>query len=123
MEVKPNLIRHKGVKNSEARYHVNKHHDFITDNETIEGRKIIRNRDSIYIVYSYGVHYPMYVYDYETGKWLGNKDKNSRTTEQHKKHARPNEEIHAWYDTYTLQRIITHGWMKILTNRLEGATV
>lgn len=31
-----------------------------------------------YVVYSYGTHFPMFVYD--SGKWYGNKDRYSRST-------------------------------------------
>jgi hypothetical protein len=57
---------------------------------------------SLYSVYSYGYHFPMYIFDAEasvvdelgnvTGKgvWLGNSDKYSVTTTRHQNKCRPN---------------------------------
>ncbi len=36
-----------------------------------------------YTVYSYGNHYPMYVWDDLAQQWYGNRDKFSRTTTKH----------------------------------------
>jgi hypothetical protein len=45
----------------------------------------------LYVIYSYGSHFPMYVWD-ETAKiWLGNSDKYSRTTSTHQSKYRPSE--------------------------------
>ena len=41
---------------------------------------------SVYVVYSYGYHYPMLVYD---GQWYENEDRYSATTERHKSVLRP----------------------------------
>ena len=123
---KPNLVMHKGIANADVRKHVDKHHDFETNNKTIFGMKGVistprTSHQYHYVVYSYGHHYPMYVYDYEAGKWLGNNEKSSRTTERHKYHARPTEEIHEWYDTAMMKRIINNGYIQLITQRLEGA--
>lgn len=37
-----------------------------------------------YIVYSYGIHYPMYIYSNFSRHWFGNSDHYSLTTEKHK---------------------------------------
>ena len=36
-----------------------------------------------YVVYSYGAHWPLYIYDYNTQQWYGNSDKHSVTTSKH----------------------------------------
>lgn len=38
----------------------------------------------LYVVYHYGPHYPMWVYDFETDTWFENHDKFSSTTSRHK---------------------------------------
>jgi hypothetical protein len=43
----------------------------------------------LYIVYSYGDHFPIYVYDHAAGMWFGNDDKYSPTTSRHQTYARP----------------------------------
>ena len=36
-----------------------------------------------YIVFSYGIHWPLFVYDHNKGLWYGNKDEYSITTSKH----------------------------------------
>jgi hypothetical protein len=43
----------------------------------------------LYVVYSYGLHFPMYVYDYAADKWYENTDKYSSTTSKQQGQARP----------------------------------
>ena len=42
-----------------------------------------------YVVYSYGEHWPLFVWDKKLGKWLENTDKSSRTTSQHHGYTHP----------------------------------
>ncbi len=39
---------------------------------------------SLYIVYSYGYHFPLVMYDYTCERWYMNMDKDSRTTNKHR---------------------------------------
>lgn len=43
----------------------------------------------LYVVYSYGTHWPLYIYDVDTGVWFENTSSASRTTSRHRSHARP----------------------------------
>lgn len=43
----------------------------------------------IYVVYSYGTHFPMYIYLPHQDQWFGNSDKYSRTTSSHQSQANP----------------------------------
>lgn len=45
--------------------------------------------DDLYIVYSYGYHWPIYVYDKATGQWFGNESKYSVTTTRHLSDVKP----------------------------------
>jgi len=47
---------------------------------------------SLYIVYSYNTHYPMYIYDKGVDVWYENTTWWSKTTSKHKSQARPNVE-------------------------------
>lgn len=38
----------------------------------------------IYVVYSYGAHWPLFVYEKVGGTWMVNEDKRSTTTSKHK---------------------------------------
>lgn len=47
----------------------------------------------IYTVYSYGNHFPMYVYDFAMGMWYGHSKHYSNTTNRHQAMTRPSGEI------------------------------
>lgn len=85
--------------------------------------------DDLYVVYSYGDHFPLWIYDDSIGHWLENTSKYSQTTSTHKSRtnpyagmpyiALPNEEMKA---------VILHGgydqWITTITaRRLAGAAV
>ena len=61
---------------------------------------------NIYAVYSYGTHFPIYVYDKSYDVWFGNKKKYSKTTSKHQTQLHPNEEVSDWMSTQDLQKII-----------------
>ena len=71
-----------------------------------------------YTVYSYGYHFPMYVWDDQAQVWIGNKDKYSRTTSVHQTKARPRNVEH-WFDTNTVKRIAYVGLAKVVAKRME----
>lgn len=64
---------------------------FKTNNKTVYAEyKHNRNaNDDLYIVYSYGEHFPMYIYDSEVEMWFGNEDSYSPSTSKHQTLARP----------------------------------
>ncbi len=45
--------------------------------------------DKFYVVYSYGSHFPMFVYDEQLNQWFENSDKYSRTTSKQQSQLRP----------------------------------
>lgn len=58
---------------------------FTTSTETVFTKDI----GNLYVVYSYGEHFPMYVYDRFVQLWFANYDKYSPTTSKHQTMARP----------------------------------
>lgn len=44
-----------------------------------------------YVVYSYGAHFPIYVWVRQTNRWYANEDKYSRTTTNHQRIAHPSQ--------------------------------
>ena len=73
----------------------------------------------VYVIYSYGSHFPMYVYDETSQQWLGNTDKYSRTTSSHQSKYRPSE-VAKWFNTATLRDIVGLGYVGYITNRMEN---
>ena len=72
----------------------------------------------VYAIYSYGYHFPMYVYDEVSGQWLGNSSKYSRTTTSHQSKYRP-PEVAKWFDTGELKAIVDFGLIGYITKRME----
>ena len=61
-----------------------------------------------YVVYSYGKHFPMYVYDGISRRWFGNYDKYSQTTSKHMSQCRPTGDV-IYKTTAFLNNIIYDG--------------
>jgi len=75
----------KRVANADARRYVQNHEEFIGSNTYAEWRGPVMRRR--YVVYSYGEHWPLFVY--EDGKWYENADKYSPTTSKHRSQLHP----------------------------------
>ena len=45
--------------------------------------------NDMYTVYSYGYHFPLFVYDHQHDRWLENDDSYSPSTARHKSQLRP----------------------------------
>lgn len=84
-----------------------------------DGRHSHKTIGRVYVIYSYGHHFPMYVWDETASEWLGNKDKYSRTTSKHQSKYRPSE-VARWFDTTTLRNIVRKGLVGHITNRMES---
>lgn len=84
---------------------------WLTDDDT---------RHSWYVVYSYGTHFPMYIFDETMGVWAGNKDKYSPTTSRHQSACCP-PNIGYWFDTNIMKRIELHGLHGVIANRIGVA--
>ena len=78
---------------------------FTNNNETAFG---VLER-GVYVAYSYGYHFPMYVYDQKTQQWFGNSEKYSSTTTRHQGGARPRNVDITYTDTAMLKAIISAG--------------
>jgi hypothetical protein len=47
------------------------------------------NIGDLYVVYSYGTHWPLFIFDRLSGKWFENEDRYSTTTSKHRTQAHP----------------------------------
>ena len=64
------------VANKDAALYVNNRDEFTGSNTY--GEQVTRD---MYAVFSYGAHFPMYIYHF--GEWFGNSDKYSPSTSKH----------------------------------------
>lgn len=76
------------------------------------------NRFACYVVYSYGVHFPLYVWEAATDTWYGNMSKYSRSTTRHKSACDPYTVKH-WVGTAHLKGIIEFGAVEFLRLKIE----
>ena len=100
------------VSNNKARDYVNGYKEFQGSNMFSKWLDIGNGRmemKSLYVIYSYGSHFPMYVWDNVEKKWIGNKDKYSQSTTRHQSLGRPSGEIHVWLNTDEIKNVIYHG--------------
>lgn len=76
--------------------------------------------NGLYTVFSYGSHFPMYVYDADAG-WVGNESKYSTTTSKHQSKCRPNN-VRLWLYTEQMHEVLQHGsYTKYVVLRGEAA--
>jgi len=61
--------------------------EFQNNNRTVYS--IRYENAGIYAVYSYGNHWPLWVYDWNSNQWYENVDKYSVTTSRHASHTKP----------------------------------
>ena len=71
-----------------------------------------------YVVYSYGYHFPMYVWDSVARMWIGNKDKYSPSTSRQQSQARP-DHVSKWVDTNELISIADYGIVDNIINKVS----
>ncbi len=99
------------INNDEMREYVMSRREFYGSNT--RGQYIC----DLYVVYSYGEHFPMYIYDTRFDKWYGNGGKYSRSTSRHQSQARPAGVDIQWLGRSHMQSIVTHNGIAGLVAR------
>lgn len=67
----------------------------------------VERQNRLYVVYSYGLHYPLFAYDYKTDVWYENKTKSSRATSRHRNYGKPDNIPMVESTTDDIQRILS----------------
>ena len=96
------------VSNSKAREYVNKLEEFQGSNTMGKWVSYDEGMTKLYIVYSYGHHFPMYVYDDNEDTWVGNKDRYSQSTSRHQSLLKPSGGVDIWLDTDELKSLVSN---------------
>lgn len=65
--------------------------------------------DTLYVVYSYGDHFPLWIYDQNLDHWLENGDRYSKTTTTHKSRTNPYSENTIVLPNDHMKAVIRHG--------------
>jgi hypothetical protein len=79
-------------------------------------------RNEMYVVYSYGQHFPIYIFEPTTRRWFANEDKYSRTTTTHQSCAHPGTETYP-LSTHGMIRLINSGYDWLVSQRLTGGHI
>lgn len=82
-------------------------------NRVAGGRKM-------YIVYSWGEHWPMFIYDDESGVWYGTSTRRSQSTGTHTRKCEPNVTIR-WMRSENLQAIALRGIVGYVEHKIRAA--
>jgi hypothetical protein len=78
------------IANRDAYRYVCRHEEFKGSNLYAERWRLDdEGNEYVYTVYSYGEHFPLYVFDSRVECWYANADKYSRTTSRHQSQAHP----------------------------------
>ena len=108
------------VSNNKARQYVEKLEEFQGSNTFGKWHSWGEGASKLFVVYSYGHHFPMYVYDQVSNMWIGNKDKFSQSTTRHQSQLRPSS-IGLWVDTDDMQSIARDGILGYCINQASNS--
>ena len=103
------------IPNKNARDYVNSLEEFVGSNIWSHWHSWDEGMTKLYVVYSYGEHFPMYIYDDNEDVWVGNQDKYSRSTTRHQSQARPSSGVDVWLSTSEMKGLIAEGGLVGLT--------
>lgn len=86
---------------------------YVDELKTFQGSNTFaeEHTDKLYVVYSYGYHFPMYIYDKQAGMWVGNEESYSVSTSKHQNQCRPSESVECWLHTNEMKEFIRCGGM------------
>lgn len=105
------------IANHQARAHVQELKPFVANNIFAEFRRDENGNDK-YVVFSYGQHWPLFIFDYQTDEWYENKSKYGVTTSKHHSQTHPHQ---------TTIRLHVDDMIKVVdkgvTAIIEGVTV
>lgn len=118
------------IANRDAGNYTSRREEFTGSNlyaRWIKPRHAEGDGDGLYVVYSYGEHWPLYVYDDQAGRWYGNETKNSQSTGRHRSQAHPRwsgsfsyrNDVH-WVDVERMVDIAREGTARVVAAILEG---
>ena len=99
----PEIVKnnHKGIRTSNG-----KCSKYVNNRIVFNANNIFSEvKNNCYVVYSYGYHFPMYVF--RSGKWYANKDKYSITTSSQQTQSKP-DNIDVYVKTEVLKDIINN---------------
>jgi len=97
--------------------YIARHEAFTTNNDTVFGEwQSVSGGEPVYVVYSYGYHFPMYVYAED--QWFQSDAHYSSTTSRHMSYAYPGKTTVVTMEQ--LQYMIRRGYTVMVSELLRG---
>mgnify|MGYP006450206741 CR=1 FL=1 len=107
------------ITNSEISHHVAHLEPFSNKHDSV----FANDDDTKYVVYSYGDHFPMAMFDKDVGKWIVNEDKYSRTTSKHQSLVKQGiHHVDLWLTNDHMQLAVHKGYRKFIADHINFAT-
>lgn len=117
-------IRYTRINGRKASDYVTKRVPFTNSNKQLyghwEGAGVPYSEGSAmrYVVYSYGDHWPLFVWDDASQRWYGNSDRHSVTTSKHRTYAHPRLATGDTTNSDTTNSDNTIHWLPLMSIRL-----
>lgn len=99
----------------------NKCRPYVTERKQFQGSNLygIYPINDVYTVYSYGDHFPLFIYT--EGRWFENSDGYSSSTTRHKSHTRPTATTNTTLlPTDHMRHLASHGYQSLAKERVMG---
>lgn len=106
------------MRNSECGVEVMRKHDFTNCTGTLWSTTY-HNGGKRYCVFSYGPHFPLWVFVFDQEQWYGNRGKCSRTSTVHHNLTRPSGNI-KWLSREQMQTLANDGYHALGKMRVLG---
>lgn len=109
------VMAHKATVGS-CRQFVERRSAFHTNNKQLFG---YWTTSDVYAVFSYGQHWPLFVYEPKTSQWFANEDKYGITTSKHYTKAHPLVDV-TFLPCAGMKQLVAMGYTKLVEWRLLG---
>lgn len=100
----------KTIATKDARPYVEQGLEFQNNNKQLFGTWThFTSGERIYVVTSYGPHWPLFIFAPEQNLWFGNEDKYSPTTSRHRTYCQPRGVEIEWRDQRAMKELAENG--------------
>jgi hypothetical protein len=105
----------KKITNRDARQYVQNFTEFEGSNLFSSTRRL--PEETIYAVYSYGTHWPLFIWSEDAQAWFENEERHSVTTSKHRSQSHPHRPT-ILLSLRLMRKLATEGYKAIVTERI-----
>lgn len=111
----------KKIATKDVRPYVEQGIEFMNNNNQLWSRWETYGSEMLYVVYSYGPHWPLFIFDPTNDVWYGNEDKYSSTTTRHRTYTEPRGVHIEWRDSRIMKELAQNGLTGSVRNMFRRA--